>query len=598
MAARLLFILFCFFCIESEGQITATEKKIIDKISTAANDSNKIMALNELAEYYYAYKLDKKADSVQQKQLMLAQLSNNKNLVLSALFTNSFTFTSWVSNESFERLMQFVQKGENYARELGRDDYVAFANLRKAALLRKKGQLDEAMGQAALAFSSIEDMKADSLKASIYIELGDIFLAKGEIVSAYKNYNNAFDLAYILKNIPLQSQVYHHLANLYNSLENKEMAEKILLKSLALNKENNNKRGLLLDYVDLARFIEKVEYIHAAIALADELQWVHYKLFNKRLLLAYYTVIEKSSEKSLSYLQENEDVRQSYLNQGLPYYYYNIGFIYKVSNKPDSAIHYFNLANPGLKTSFGVSIQRSVLKQMGECYILLKQDKKAIEAFEEALELGQGTNDMKTDSLLTNNLGRLFAQSNDFKKAYSYNLQYLNVRSALDKLANQRDLVLLEVDRENQKHERDMEELAMQTLRTRNLQYMGISVAIAIVFLSMILMGMFPISRFTIRLLSFFAFICLFEFIVLLIETYLHRIAHGEPLKVWMGKIALIAMLVPFQHYLEHGLVKFLESKKLLKLRQQFSFRKFWTNIKKPAPVEPGADFEQDTAVL
>jgi Ni,Fe-hydrogenase I small subunit len=48
-------------------QFAETEKKFIDKIEQATNDSNKIVALGELADYYYVYKLDKKADSVQQK---------------------------------------------------------------------------------------------------------------------------------------------------------------------------------------------------------------------------------------------------------------------------------------------------------------------------------------------------------------------------------------------------------------------------------------------------------------------------------------------------------------------------------------------------
>jgi predicted negative regulator of RcsB-dependent stress response len=598
MTCRLLIIFFCFFGEKSFGQLAVIEKKFITKIEQATNDSNKIVALGELADYYYVYKLDKKADSVQQKQLVVAQLSNNKNLVLSALFGTSINLTSWVSNETYERLMQFIQKGENYAKESGREDYIAFAKLRKSALLRKHGEFDAALSQATLAFASLQRKGDDSLKASIFIELGNIFLAKGETVSAYQNYNEAFALAYLLKNIPLQSEIYHHLANLYNSLENKQMAERTLLKSLALNKSIGDKKGLLLDYIDLARYMDKLEYIQAAIPLANELQSERYKLFTKRLLLAYYTVIEKNSTKSLQFLWENEDVKQSFINQGLPYYHYNIGSIYKWSNKPDSAIYYYDLSDSSLKSSFGISTQRIILKDKGQCYILLSQPKNAIQSYERSLELGIGKNDLKTDTFLTQNLSKLYAQIGDYKRAYEYYNQSMQTRSSLEKLANQREVVLLEVARENQQYEKDLEDLEREARRVRNLQYIGITIAIAIIFLGMILIGMFPISRFTIRLLSFFAFICLFEFIIVLVDSYLHHATHGEPLKIWLAKILLIALLVPLQHFLEHKLVKFLESKRLLKMRQEFSFKKLWANIKKPTPTNTEAEFEKDTAVL
>jgi hypothetical protein len=126
---------------------------------------------------------------------------------------------------------------------------------------------------------------------------------------------------------------------------------------------------------------------------------------------------------------------------------------------------------------------------------------------------------------------------------------------------------------------------------------MAITIAIGVVFVLMLIIGMFPVSKLTIKILGYIFFISLFEFIVLVIDTFLHRITHGEPLKIWLIKIVLIAMLVPLQHGLEHRLIKFLESRRLLKARTAFSFQKWWKKIKKPTPVKE-ADFEEGTAVL
>jgi hypothetical protein len=112
----------------------------------------------------------------------------------------------------------------------------------------------------------------------------------------------------------------------------------------------------------------------------------------------------------------------------------------------------------------------------------------------------------------------------------------------------------------------------------------------------MILVGMFPVSRLVIRLVGFFAFICFFEFIIVMIDSYLHHATHGEPLKIWLAKIFIIALLLPLHHFLEHLAVKFLESQKLVRLRQRLSVTKAWQRKKKE--VVTTATAESGTAVL
>lgn len=75
---------------------------------------------------------------------------------------------------------------------------------------------------------------------------------------------------------------------------------------------------------------------------------------------------------------------------------------------------------------------------------------------------------------------------------------------------------------------------------------------------------MFPVSKLVIKIFGYIYFICVFEFIILLIEhSVLHPITHGDPLKLWLLKIVLIAMLVPIQQFVEHNLIKFVQSRKL-----------------------------------
>jgi tetratricopeptide (TPR) repeat protein len=597
MAARILALL-SIFCVQSTvAQFQAKESELIQKVNKAQSDSQMVSTLGALAEFYSVYRLDKKADSIYQKQLLTAQLSLNKNLVVATLFDNSITnISNWTTAETFDRILAFLQKGLEYSKETGRKDYEALAYIKKSTILRKRGKPDEALHQATMAFSTLPIRGIDSLKAILFLELGDIFLAKGEPVNAFKNYNNAYDIAYDISNTRLQSEIYHHFAQLYQTLDQTPLSEAQLFKSVELNEKNNNDLGLLLDYIDLARLTDKKEYFDKAIDLANQLGIERYRLLTRRLLFAYYMAVEKNPVTALNYLNNNPDLKQSYINSGLPNYYFNIGSVYFYSNNPDSAIKYFNLAESDLQKTLDINSRVTIYKEMADCYSRLGETVKAIAYFEKAKELGSGLNDLKTDTMITHSLSELYAQAGNFKKAFEYSRQYDRDKNELQQLADQRQVVLLEVDHENSNREKEMRELANKKLREKNLQYMGITIFLAAVFTLLILIGMFPVSTFTIKVLSYFSLICLFELIVVFLEDYMHRVTYGEPLNIWIFKVVLIAILVPIQHFVEHALIRFMESRKLIQLRNQLSLRKWITKIKKPLPKD--LDITEDTAVL
>lgn len=575
---------------------------MINRVASATNEKASIKSLAELAEFYYLHRAEAKGDSVLQKQIFNAELSNDKNLVLEALFSGAIENVSkWSSTETFDRALKFVDKGVMYARSMGRADYEVIGSIRKAGLYRKRGDNDKALEQMLMAVSSLSNTTSDSLKSVVYLETGRIFLAKKDAISAYKNYNSAFDLAYKNNNVPLQSECYHHFAELYQSLSDVASAKKNLLRSFEINSKAGYEFGMLHDYKDLARLTDEQEYIDKLLKLAGKLKSDKYLLSGKILMYAIWIVVKQDSKAALDYLHANEDLNQYYLNTGMPSYYWNIGNVYFYSNRPDSAIRYYTLAEPGLNTTFESSVRQALFHDMGESYLQLNQFSRATVYFEKALLISEQQNDFSLASAISSKLSALYANGGDYKKAFDYTQKNIFYKDTLEQLNEQKEVVLLEVDRESKKHEKDLADAEANARRTRNLQYTGIAIAIASVFAFMILMGMFPVSRVTIKMLSFFAFICLFEFIVLLVDSYLHKVTHGEPLKIWSAKIILIAILVPIQHYLEHGVVHFLASQRLLRMRQHLSIRKMWRNtiakIKKP-PAPEDVGIEEDTAVL
>ncbi len=560
----------------------------------AASDSDKVVAYGKLAEYYYIYQLDKEGDSILQAQLKVAEISQSKNLILIAFFGKAImNISNWGSKEAFDRALQFVNKGLAYSKNTGLEDYVTLSYIRLATLYRKKADLDKAFYNANIALTSSLNITNDSIKILAAIELGDTYQAKGESLLAFKTYTTALDNAVDTDNFFLQSEVYHRFAELYVSLQNISTAKEYLLRSVELNKKHKNGEGLVKDYIDLARLTSERYYIEKAISKSDSLNLENYYIRAKGIMYGYYTTVVKNSDSTIKFLNDNPDLKQTYINIGMPSYYMALGSIYHYANKWDSAVYYLHLALPEFEKDFNEQNRQAVYEELGECYTALKNPQMAILYYEKALALKAQINTPAKAAIYADALSALSGQVGDYKKAFYYSRQGALLKDSLQKLANQRDIALIELNNEEKRHEKELQLIADQKLVKRNLQYMAITISITVFFLLLILLGMFPISKVAIRLLGYIAFISLFEFIILLIEPFLHHITHGQPLQIWLIKIVIIALLVPLQQFLEHKMISYLHARKK---RYTFSIKKWWHHQKKPTGATIDT-IEKDTAV-
>ena len=573
-----IIICLTFLAYQAHSQLPQ-EKALIQKLSTAPNDREKIAVLGNLAELYSIYKDNKKADSILDKQMLLADLAHKDDLMLKTISGNAINnIASWSSKETFDHAIRFLQKALNYAKEQNNTYLEAVTYLKIASLFRKRNLSEQAMEQISLAFSLL-DQKQDSLKSVLYIELGEAFLAKGDAVSAYKNFNTAYDIGYSIKNIPLQSAIWHCFSNLYRNLGDTVLATNSLSESIRLNTKHANKEGLLVDNIDLFRLTDEIDFLNKAQYLADTLNSISHQLYVKRLMLSYIMVVEKDNERALGYLDKNKDLQLYFANEGLPNF--NTGAIYHYSGKYDEAIKYYLLDEAAVIKTFDPFVQLSFFSEVADCYNKLNKTGKAIEYYEKAIAISKKSGSINTNAAITAKLSGLYSKKGDYKNAFRYSEDFQRCNEELKVLAKQREVTLLGLEREKRRHEQDLQATADEDLRRRNLQYTGISMATAFLFIVLILFGMFPISKVTIRMLNFFSFICLFEFIILLIDNWLHDVTHGEPLKIWLAKIFVIAILLPLHHTLEHVAINFLSSQKLQQFRKKLSIKKIFHPSKK-----------------
>ncbi|MGE5106016.1 MAG: hypothetical protein ACM3H8_00600 [Sphingobacteriales bacterium] len=316
----ILFLFIFFFQRSADAQFTHKIDSLLTIYNTTANDSDKVVACGKLAEYYYVYQLGKEGDSVLLQQLKIAELSQNKNLFLMAFFGKAImNISSWGKKETFDKTLEFVRKGLEYSKSIAREDYVTLSYIRISTLYRKRVDLDKAFYNANSAVISSQNINNDSIKILALIELGDTYLDKGESLLAFKNYSNAFDNAIKAENFNLQSEIYHRFSALYISFENEFIAKEYLLRSLELNRKYNNGEGLIKDYIDLARLTEERTYIEKAITISDSLNLENYFLKAKGIMFGYYTYKIAISDSSLKFLNNNPDLKQLYINIGMPF---------------------------------------------------------------------------------------------------------------------------------------------------------------------------------------------------------------------------------------------------------------------------------------
>ena len=601
MLKLLTFMALSCLVMSGAAQNSRGPEQLSQKIKDAGSDAERIGYLTELAEYYSVFNLSAKSDSVLQKALMIAEVSEDKTVFVKTMLNkNLINLNSWSNEANFQKALKLMQAGVQYAVELQNPELEALAYIRLAAIYRRKHMYEEAMQQTTHAITALSDTKGgDSVRVELFCELGDIYSAKSDPVPACRNYNNAYEIAYRKKDVRSQSMIYRRFSDLYRSFNALESSKKYLLESLRLNIDNENAEGQFLDYIGLAKITNEKAYIEKAAAVAQTLNSVKYRIQAKTMMFYWYMVEGKDSKITWDYLQSNPDLLLYFNNQGPSALTWEKGNIYKYAGKYDSALIFYREAEPVLLANGTASAFLNVYSTLGETYLQNKDSVKGreymLKTFEEARKLEQ----LPLWASVSTDLGNLAAKHADYRMAYYYAMSADTANKLLQSKAAKDKIALLEIDRENKKSAADLLEKQQSHDRKFNLQIMAITLVITAFFVFLLFIGMFEVNKTSIKTLGYFAFISLFEFIVLLLDHPIIALTKGLPLRLWLVKICLIAMLVPIQHYLEKNMIKFLQSRKLTELRQKLSVKNMMRKKSRPVVDESNnEELEEGTAVL
>ena len=127
-----------------QNKVVAQYCKQLDSLivlqQRATTDSEKVISLGHLADYYYIHKLDSLAANTLHQQLLIAELSNNKNLMLTTLFCDTITNIGFsATSKEFDKTIEFIKIGINYAKAKNLYDFIALGYVRMSNILRRRG---------------------------------------------------------------------------------------------------------------------------------------------------------------------------------------------------------------------------------------------------------------------------------------------------------------------------------------------------------------------------------------------------------------------------------------------------------------------------
>ncbi|SKC60381.1 tetratricopeptide repeat protein [Ohtaekwangia koreensis] len=552
-------------------------------LENATSAREKIIWLDELSRFYLAANRplsDKYANEMQQ----IAEESRDRELIILSLLNTARKFSNYSGQvENINVARKFSQKALDMAKANHLTEYEAWSYLCLALCERENSDYDKALSYNNLALSLAANSDNDSLRVNTYISTGNTYLRRNDKMLAFRNYLLALDIAETKAkdNYDLQRDVYYALSSFYSSLDDWEKAKDYIYRANKLTYKYKQRYDRLNNYNLLGRIYAKSKqydlaqaFYDKSLALADTLKFEIIRLNTYGGLLSMY-IAEKRPAKTLEFIRQRPEFQEFLIKAGFDYVLDQIrGMAYIDFGKLDSAEYYLMRAAPYFENKANRINKYWFYDNMGTLFEKKKDYQKSLFYWKKAESMSNEIGDLELKMEVVQRLDSLYQKNQDFKNAYLYNTRYQVYSDSLRKLATEKDLMVLEVENENKRKEREAlaEEEAVRT--RHNIQYMGITVAIACVFILLTTFGIFRVSSATIRILGFFAFIFLFEFIILLADHEIHHLTHGEPWMIMAIKIVLISILLPLHHFLEEKVIHYLTSRKMLELNKAVLFSK------------------------
>lgn len=532
--------------------------------ATASNDSARIIALSALSKYYSDFLGDEqKADSLGSLAREIATSSHRIDLI--HLACNSYIESGNLTFNRTETMAcaRYLERFSGEAATAGL--YRSYHNLVTVYLSGFK--YETALEYAYKALTVSVSANNTAWKVRSLLDIGSSLEGKNQPVEAFRNYLNATELAVGVKDPELLIACYDRLSRFYNlnKMDDDAIRYKLMQTDLILKKHPPDSIAFYwtrydLQVIDLNSNDKKLNEKEMQEILSFALRTGHRRLLEAELNLirSYYIEIEEIGRLSDLYNHQfpGELVRLAEVN---PEIFYRLQALFsEFHHHEDSALYFFRKAEKIIVSDPNKILQSRFFSRYGEFLLRHGMTDSARFKLERSFKLAQdaGYFDFMVSSCAQ--LESLYAGKGDFRNAYRFSVMNRGLSDSIRNLVNKDQMLSLEIEHEAKQRELVSEQERQTVIKRHYLQYSAIIIIIISVFIILLMLGSMKVPEWIIRMLGFFSFILLFEFIVLLADHKIHDLTAGEPWKILLIKIFLIAVLLPMHHWIEKRVVAFL----------------------------------------
>ena len=572
----IFFILLLFTATNCTAQKDTAIVRLEGLLEKEQNTEAKLDIIEKLAQRALFVQPDLIDDYIT-KGVYFAEQSRDRNLMVKAKRKAASAYL----NGGTEKKMQVARKYALDALEISKKEGVSFpekvyANMRMSAVERALGKATDGLKYNQEAVDIANQSGVDSLRVYSLLSFGNTQLYINENLKAFKNYIAAQEIAEksdSKERKKLVIQTYDGLSSFYSSIENYDKAIDYLYKILAYNKAEKNIENQIGSLYSIASTYTKAKKIDAAKRtyvevekLADSAKRDDYK-FSATIGLLNAIMESDDKAEGLNYLKTHPEIRAKYEQVGMGYFLdYGFGNFYSALKKNDSANYYYAKSMPLIEQRASVFQKIDAYYNFGKHLYSIGNYQKAISTFLLGKVLCDSTQNLDYSKLLVENLDSSYQKTGDFKNAFFYSNLRNKIKLEIDEKSKAKDVLALEIDAENKRIERAELEEKEETIKRHNWQYMAIIVSILALFILLAALGVLKVPIKWVKALGFISFIFLFEFIILLADNWIHHATHGEPWKVLTIKVVLIALLLPFHHWLEHKVIHYITTRRVEKV--------------------------------
>ncbi len=552
------------------------------------SDSLKIEELAELMFYFYDNLGDKRlADSTGQKAIEFAEASYQPSLLLLA-------YIRYLENNDISayltKSLRFAQEAVTLSKIVN-NPKLEWQALKSAVMVNIAAyKYDKALAISYQALALADALQNDEYKAWSYLLIGQSLEGNNQKIEAFRNYLTTSSLAGKLQNASLLKKCYSLLSGFYNNnkiyskaIDYKLKEVDVILQSLPVDSVGLMWAKYDLQVIDVNSNNNKLNTrsIQDILDFAVRNNQPRLKNYEVALYRSHLIAADKISQLTEFYtLQFPEEFAR--LSIEYPSLYFRLkAYFNEDEGKDDSALFYLNKAEQLIQSDPNKILQSNFYQRFGQFLVRQGKQQPAISKFLKSYELAQQASYFEYMLSASKSIEILYAGMGDYKNAFIFSGLNRALTDSISKLTQNDQLLALEIDHETKQLERLSELNQIETHRRHNIQYMAITIVIIAMFILLIMLGSLTIPTWVIKVLGFFSFILFFEFIIMIADHKIYEVTHNEPWKILLIKIGLIAILLPFHHWIEKRVIHYLINKKVIKI-PTFSLQRIWNKEPKP----------------